>query len=74
MFFGIADLDEAEFITVVIPVRFFIPVVHQSDVFLHFSFPAVTRKAVVKNAKKTLKSVKPRVFNGVIIVVPALCI
>jgi len=74
MFFGIAYLDETQFLPVIVPMWFLIPVVHQSDMLLHFSFPAVTRKAVVKNAEKTLKSVKPRVFNGVIIIVPALCI
>ena len=72
MFFGIAYLDEAQLLPVIIPVRFLIPVVHQSDMLLHLSFPTVERETVTQHSQKTFKTVKPRVFDGVVVIAFAL--
>ena len=41
---------------------------------LHFSFPTVGRETVTQHPQEAFKTIKPRVFNGVIVIVFALCV
>ena len=72
MFSGVADFNKAKIMAVVIPMGLSEPIVHQADISLYLFLPAVTRKAISQIAEITLKTWKPRVLYGVIVIMAVL--